>query len=148
METFIYKYPKRQISLYTERNYNYDNQDNLSETQTITSFNNSGLLSKINISPKKNNFIPKPNLRHEFIKRNKGDLHNSVPQLKVSLILYKSSQRQEKNPANRQGFKLLNLLFNKLFVLARLRIILTTLDFFGMCPRILFCCVEISLRTF
>ena len=71
METFIYKYPKRQISLYTERNYNYDNQDNLSETQTITSFNNSGLLSKINISPKKNNFIPKPNLRHEFIKRNK-----------------------------------------------------------------------------
>ena len=71
IETFIYKHPKRQNSLYTERSYNYTTQDNLSETPLNTSFNYSGLLSKINISPKKNKFIPKPNLRHEFIKRSK-----------------------------------------------------------------------------
>ena len=68
IETFIYKSPKRQNSLYTDRN-NFNND--ISEDMTNTSYYNSKLLSRVNLSAKKNNLIPRPNLKHEIIKRNK-----------------------------------------------------------------------------
>ena len=64
-ETYIYKSPKRKRSLNTERSLL-----NREISETNNSYIYSKLLSKINISPKKNNLIPKPNIKHENIRKN------------------------------------------------------------------------------
>ena len=64
-ETYIYKSPKRKRSLNTERSLL-----NREISEINNSYIYSKLLSKINISPKKNNLIPKPNIKHENIRKN------------------------------------------------------------------------------
>ena len=64
-QTYIHKSPRRKQSLNTERSLLNHEKSNINN-----SYNYSKLLSKINISPKKNNFIPRPNIKHEKIRKN------------------------------------------------------------------------------
>ena len=64
-QTYIHKSPRRKQSLNTERSLLNHEKSNINN-----SYNYSKLLSKINISPKKNNLIPRPNIKHEKIRKN------------------------------------------------------------------------------
>ena len=64
-QTYIHKSPRRKQSLNTERSLLNHGKSNINN-----SYNYSKLLSKINISPKKNNLIPRPNIKHEKIRKN------------------------------------------------------------------------------
>ena len=64
-QTYIHKSPKRKRNLNTENNI--INNDN---SFINKSYNNSNLFQKINISAKKNNLIPKPNINREIIRKN------------------------------------------------------------------------------
>ena len=64
-EAYIHKSPKRKKILNTETNIINNDTSFINK-----SYNNSNLFQKINISAKKNNLIPKPNINREIIRKN------------------------------------------------------------------------------
>ena len=71
-EPFIYKSPRRHISSFTARNHiKHENSQDINSL-----YNNYKLLAKINISNKKNNLIPKSNLKQEILR--KFNLNNNI----------------------------------------------------------------------
>ena len=71
-EPFIYKSPRRHISSFTSRNHiKHENSQDINSL-----YNNYKLLAKINISNKKNNLIPKSNLKQEILR--KFNLNNNI----------------------------------------------------------------------
>ena len=110
-ETFVYKSPKRQKSSYTDRNIlNNDSFDNMINK----SYNNPKLISKVNISPKKNNLIPKPTLKHEIIKRNKYCQNVIIRNKKFDIKLLNQSQEiKRKFRKENEIIKMKNDFFNK-----------------------------------
>ena len=64
-ETYIHKSPRRKRSLNTVRSFLNHEISDINNSSNYTK-----LLSKINISPKKNRIIPRPNIKHENMRKN------------------------------------------------------------------------------
>ena len=117
IQTYVYKSPKRNIKISHENNL--INKENISIN---TSYNNSQLLSKINISAKKNN-IPRPNIKNEII-RNKINRYNFLLGKKKidKKLLDQSQEIKKKFKQEKENIKRKNEFFDKNGILSEEKI--------------------------
>ena len=119
-EPFIYKSPRRHISSFTARNYSkHEHSDDIN-----SSYNNYKLLSRINISNKKNNLIPMPNLKQDILRR--FNLNNNIIVVNKKIdkkLLDQSQEIKMRFKKENEVIKRKNDFFNKKGVLPEQKII-------------------------
>ena len=107
---YVHKSPKRKKTFTSERNYIH--KENL---DINNSYNNSKLLSKVNISAKKNNnLIPRPNMNYEIRKKKINRYNVMLGNKKIDKQLLDQSQEIKlKFKKENEIIKMKNEFFNK-----------------------------------